>query len=46
VRLREVFDLERDPGATRNAIDDPELAPRVMALHRAVEDLLLGALLP
>jgi arylsulfatase A-like enzyme len=46
VRLREVFDLVRDPGATRNAIDDPELAPRVMALHRAVEDLLLGALLP
>lgn len=46
VRYREAFDLADDPGETRNVIGDPDMASRIIALHRAVEDVLVDALLP
>ncbi len=45
-RRREVFDLARDPGETRNAIDDSDLAPAILSLQRAADDILIDALLP
>lgn len=45
-RHREAFDLDGDPGETRNVIGDPAYGSRVTALRQVAEDLLLRALLP
>jgi arylsulfatase len=45
-RLREFFDLERDPGEVHNVITQPEHAPKVIELQRAVEEFFMESLLP
>jgi arylsulfatase A-like enzyme len=44
--LRELLDLEADPHEYRNVLGEPAYAARHLRLAGALEDLLVGALLP